>query len=265
MKLHTLILSLMLGGSLVAAEKTAFPKIKAELDSIECHFAPQEQQPPCTVRIHLLPEKGLSITPAKAGDSPHEPLQCLDGKGNLLLGTFREWEHCYDGNDACYTAVYDFFTAPQGSSITVDTHISVPITRAEEKAPIVLFSPKEKKQLEIAGRVITIDPIATTPEAKHAAQTTFAIIYDHPDTKKLLRLCDTKGKPLPYQARIKTTDTAPDGQAQATRVVYILDAAKRTPQTAITTIPTATIERVPVRFRASIGALDEKPAPQPAK
>ena len=265
MKPETLMLIWMLGSSLAAAEKAPSPLIKAELDSIECNFAPQEQQSPCTIRIHLLPQKGISITPTKAGDSPHEPLQCMDGKGRLLLGTFREWEHCYDGNDACYTAVYDFFTVPQGSTITVDTHISVPITRPEAKAPIIPFSPKEKKQLEISGRVITIEPIETTPEAKHAAQTTFAIVYDHPDTKKLLKLCDTKGAPLQYQERIKTTDTAQNRWGQSTRVVYILDAAKRSPQTAITIIPTATTERVPLRFRASIGALDENPTPQTAK
>ena len=132
----------MLGSSLAAAEKAPSPLIKAELDSIECNFAPQEQQPPCTIRIHLLPQKGISITPTTAGDSPHEPLQCMDGTGRLLLGTFREWEHCYDGNDACYTAVYDFFTVPQGSTITVDTHISVPITRPEAEP---VLSPLPKK------------------------------------------------------------------------------------------------------------------------
>lgn len=267
MKPNSLIVVLMLCGSLGAEEKPVTPQVKAELDSIECHFAPQEQQPPCTIRIHLLPQKGISISPTKTGDSPHEPLQCMDGKGHLLLGTFREWEHCYDENGACSTAVYDFFTVPQGSTITVDTHISVPITRPEAKTPIIPFSPKEKKQLEIAGRVITIEPIEPTPEAKHAAQTTFAIIYDHPDTKKLLRLCDTKGTPLQYQERIKTTDTAQDRWGQSTRVVYILDSAKRSPQTAITIVPTATIERVPLRFRASIGELDEKDGstPQAAK
>lgn len=265
MKLKHLMPAFILAGSLIAAEEPDKPLLTAELDSIECHFAPQEQQPPCTIRIHLQPQKGISITPVKAGDIPHEPLQCVDGKGHLLLGTFREWEHCYDGNDACHTAVYDFFTTPQGSSITIDSHISVPITREQDKAPIVPFSPKEHKQLNVAGHTLTIEPIAATPETKHAAQVAFAIIYDHPDTKKLLRLCDPNGKTVQYQARIKATSLAQNGQSQTTRVVYFLYSDKKTPQPALTTVPPTTIERVPIRFRASIGALDALPTPQDAK
>ena len=263
MNLKHLILPLMLACSLGAAEHPNKALITAELDSIECHFAPQEQQPPCTIRIHLMPEKGIVITPIAAGDTPHEPLQCVDGKGNLLLGAFREWEHCYDGSDACHTAVYDFFTAPQGSDITVDSHISVPITREQDKAPLVPFSPKENKQLEVAGHKVTIEPIADTPETKHAAQIAFAITYDHPDAKKRLRLCDTNGKAVQYQARIKAISKSQTGWEQATRVVYFLDSHKKTPQLALTTVPATSVERVPVHFRASIGALDEAPQPAP--
>ena len=256
MNIYRAIVPLLFLGSTIAAEKTDKPGIKAELDSIECHFAPQENQPPCTIRIHFLPKKGICITPGKSGDAPHAPLQCVDETGNLLLGTVREWEHCYDGNEECHTAVYDFFTAPKGGSITVDTHIPVPITREQDKADIVPFSPYEHKQIEVAGHLLTIEPIDATPEAKRAAQIAFRIIYDHPDTKKRLHLCTSSGEPIQYRAKVEN-----DNQAQDTCVSYILHSDKKAVQLAIAPIPTTTLEQVPVRFRASLGTLDEKLTP----
>lgn len=266
MKTYFLILPLLLAGSAWATEVAAKPVLTAEMDSIECNFAPQEGQPPCTVRIHLVPEPGISIVSEEQGDANLMPLQCVDGRGNLLLGTLREWEDCYDGNDDCRTAVYDFFAAPQGSSITFDTHLPVPTIRKQEKPLIVPFSPTTKAELEVDGHVLRVEPRTPSAEAKHALQVAFDIVYDHPDSIKLFRLCTPEGAPIHARAKVYDKDKAGISPDSA-RVTYIMYADNQELKLAITPRPICRIEQVPFRVRVSIGALDDKPGAttKPAK
>lgn len=254
------LITLLLAGSLYAAPKEAKPLLEAELDSIECHFAPQADQVPCTVRIHLKPAKGVSIAPQHEVEAHHAPLHCVDGEGNLLLGTFRGWEDCYDSNDHCYTIAYDFYTTPKGSSISTDTHIPIPLKRSDIQPIIVSFSPKEKKKLDIAGHQLEIEPREATKEAKRAAQVSFDIVYAHADSLKLIRLCTASGEVLKYRALIRDTQKAGIHIGEQPRVTYIIPTDKATLHLAITPVPHTSVEQIPLRFRASIGSLEEKPA-----
>lgn len=258
MKTSVLALILLLSCT-VAAKQPHTPRLKAELDSIECHFSPQGNQPPCTIRIHLTPEKGLRIAPSKRTDAPHAPLQCIDGEGNLLLGIFREWEYCYDESDDCYTAVYDYFTTPKGNSITVHTHIPVPVAQAQDKSQLVPFSPSQHQELEVAGHRLSIAPVESTPEAKHAHQIMFVITYDHPGTQKHIHLCTADGAPLQYRYRI--WDAQKSGVHATTRVSYIVPTDKKNLKLALSPAPTTSIELAPIQFHATIGSLEETHTP----
>ncbi len=250
---------LIAAGLLCAAEKPDQPLIKAELDSIECHFDKTDTATtPCTVRIHLLPVKGVSIAPQKDGDEPLAPLQCIDGEGNLILGTFRGWEDCYDGNDDCHTIAYDFFTTPRGGCLTADAHIPVPITKLKDKQAIVTFSPTEKKRLTVAGHELSIEPRADSKEAKHASQTAFDIVYDHPGVFRQLHLCTPTGEPVKGRAIFLDKKKAGVHLDGSTRVTYILHSDTRILSLGIAPAPITTTEQVHLRFRVTIGTLDEK-------
>ncbi len=246
-------------GLLHAAEKSTQPIIKAELDSIECHFGDNNNTtPPCTIRIHLLPDKGVSIAPQKEGDIPHAPLQCIDGEGNLMLGTFRGWEDCYDGSDDCHTIAYDFFSTPKGNSITADAHIPVPVKQKKEIKSPVTFSPTTQTSINVAGHELHIEPREASKEAKHASQIAFDIVYDHPSTPKLMKLCSASGETLRYRAIILDKKKAGINLGDHPRITYILQSDKKPLLLGISPAPITTIEHVPVRFRATIGTLEEK-------
>lgn len=248
-----LSLSAALIPALYAQEQQATPlPVTAEPDSIECHFAPADASAaPCTLRLHLVPAAGIDIF--TRDDSPGAtPLQCLDGEGNLLLGRFREWESCYDSTGHCLTMVFDLFTRPKGSSLSVDTQIPIKIVRQAGKPEIAAFDPGRDAELTVAGHPLHIIPNEASAEAKRAGQISFTIEYDDEATVRDLILCTASGKPLTYRV-------VDDGTAQSkgrSRVTYLIHPGKGGIHLALTPAPTTDTVSVPVRFRAAIGSLD---------
>lgn len=200
----------------------------------------------CTVRLHLTPADGYTIRQ----ESTQQQLTATDGAGNTMLGTFREWEHCYDSDEGrhCLIAVYDFPTRPQGGSLCCNTSLSVPLSCGELVHAPVEFSPAQSGSVSVNGHDFSVVPSATSPNDPE--NTAFVLVYENSPDIASITICDAVGTPLETNI-VEGLFLEEGNKVSATYVVP--DARHETLQLRLTTHKPQGYAHTPVKFRASIG------------
>lgn len=229
--------------------------IRAEPQSIECFYPRDNQRPEqgilCSVRLHLRASKGINLWMHRTQDVPPAPLVGTDAHGNIMAGSFREWETCYEASDNCGIIVFDFYARPQGEWLAFETELEIPITRGTEEQASAAFNMTEATTLTIAGKEFRISPDTEAGDAEHPV---LEMEYKASPDIADIGFLDDKGRKI----TASITDGSYDEGKGSRRAIYILDYKKDKAKISIHLYKPREIIRVPIHFKISIGArIDE--------
>lgn len=240
---------------------SAAPPVVVEPDSVECHFAlppptgeegekAEKAAAPFILRLHVSPDKASRLSLHRTNDLPPVPLVGKDGRGNILIGRFREWEECFDARRDCHIMVYEFSSLPQGGSLTVDTELSLPVMGKDIRhRPVALPAEgKENGLITAGGYNFRIIPIPPNEESEHAGERLLTIEYEYSPEISLLELTDARGVPLVH----KLVDGNRDDEKKLIRDTYLLKTKGARIFLTLSTYPTFRLLRVPASFRLSL-------------
>lgn len=229
----------------------AEPSVKISPQSIECHYtgANDNQAHPgtrCSVRLHVTPSKGAFIW----HQAPHTDIPDItatDGKGNKLVGRFRDWETCFDSDSNCQIMVYDFSVLPEGDSLHFDTSIQIPISPGIQKHDAPTFSTKETTHFTIAGHAVEVTPLPKSPAAP--GHIVLKITYTGASLVPEIIICDDEG----YHLKSSIIAADHDLQTDTTSAVYVQQYHKKSGKLALRTYQPTLKVSAPVKFDATIG------------
>ena len=217
--------------------------------SVECFYPeiPQENAVLCRLRLHITPIPGYVVRTRAEYAMPQEKLKARDGANNELEGAFREWELCYDSDENCVIAVYDFLKHPAGGVLHVDGVVDIPVsgelTEHEEKE----FKVQEQTSIVVADHVFRLQPTPSDAEDEEHAVIHLEYTYS-PDIADI-RFCGKDGTPLPCQI----VDGHFDAERKLARATCIIPSNGDTLIFRLLTYKNCNKVQVPVRFRAVIG------------
>ena len=249
MKLHHLAPFFPLVACSALAADSALPQVvKASPQSVECFYQPEGESPTrCRVRLHLTPAEGYSIQMT----APELPLVGRDGKGNLMFGTFREWEICFGDikNTNCVIAVYDFRAMPKGGLIRFSTKVDIPVTCGEQQHADVKFCPTESDTLTVNGIDFRIIPSGANDDDPD--NTAFDIEYNFANKADIagITICDSQGKPLP----VNIVEGIYQENEKKVRATYVLSSKHSSLRFRLETYKPVGSAEVTVKFSARIG------------
>lgn len=244
-----LLLSIILLAPALHAESAHTVKISPQ--SIECHYRAEStpNTPPpvqCTVRLHATPSKGCTLWTQQ--DTPMPDLEATDGAGNKMTGKFRDWELCFDAQDAhCHIMVYDFTQRPAGDTLDFDTALEIPVTPGVQRHEAPTFSTTQKTQCTIAGHQVEIEPLERSAAAPD--ELVLRITYTDADKVPQIIICDDEG----YHLKSTLIDADINEENGKTTAVYVQKYTKKEGKIALRTYQPRVNVKSTVKFKATIG------------
>lgn len=236
---------LLLAGAVCADE----PSVKISPQSVECFYdIPKDSDMPvaCRVRLHATPSKGAMLWVQEGQQIPD--IAATDAKGNVMTGSFREWEVCYDGNKSgCHILVFDFATLPEGDTIIFDTELELPVTPGIQRHEAPSFSTTEKTTCTIGGHQVEIEPLPKSEDAPR--ELALRITYDKAQEVPEIIICDDEGWHLESQIVHGEYDPA----TGKTSAIYVQEYNKKEGKIALRTYKPCVGVSGKVKFKASIG------------
>ncbi len=247
MKRFSFVLGLLSAVPCISPARGAEPA-KIVPQSIECFYPAQEEQSKktvlCTVRLHVSVAKGMQLWMQQEQDVSPAPLVGKDAEGHILVGTFREWEACFDSKGLCGIMAYDFHARPHGDWLAFDTELDVPVTQGVEKIVSSPFPVKEPAMFALAGHRFSIVP-AADDSPRPALEVSYPAFPDIAN----ISFQDARGTPLPCSI----VEAAHNEAERRRSIVYSLAHQGEKACLCLCLYTLRKTVRIPVRFRVSIG------------